>query len=68
MITWTGYRRTETDRWDSDDCEHNINECKNDPCLNDGKCVDGENEFTCECPTGFDGDTCDVGKCMVYLF
>ena len=30
-----------------------------DPCLNGGTCRDGEQSFTCECPTGFTGTTCE---------
>jgi len=30
--------------------------CKKDPCKNGGTCVDG----TCNCPNGFEGETCDT--------
>ena len=36
-----------------------INDCKRNSCMNDGKCVDGINSFTCNCEgTGFQGDKC----------
>ena len=28
--------------------------------MNEGKCEDGVNAFTCSCPHGFRGDTCSI--------
>ena len=28
--------------------------------MNEGKCEDGANAFTCSCPHGFRGDTCSI--------
>ncbi len=39
-----------------------IDECSPNPCLNDGTCVDGINEFTCQCANGWEGKQCDIGK------
>ncbi|XP_071797180.1 uncharacterized protein [Asterias amurensis] len=39
-------------------CEVNINECLSNPCKNGGRCIDGENFFSCVCLTGFSGATC----------
>ncbi|XP_071498841.1 IgGFc-binding protein-like, partial [Diadema antillarum] len=35
-----------------------INECEGDPCVN-GTCINGENQFTCDCNPGWVGDLCD---------
>jgi poly(3-hydroxybutyrate) depolymerase len=41
------------------------NECNPNPCLNNGTCVDGVGSFTCTCPAGVSGTTCqtDVDEC-----
>ena len=36
----------------------NIDECEPQPCLNDGVCTDGINEYTCACVPGYEGDNC----------
>jgi len=42
-------------------CEIDINECTQRPCLNGGRCIDGVNNFTCDCSTtGFEGYLCEV--------
>ncbi len=33
-------------------CEDNINECLEAPCNNGASCIDGINNFTCQCKTG----------------
>ena len=38
-----------------------INECVNNPCKNDGRCIDGSNGVTCECVGDYKGATC-TGK------
>lgn len=45
--------------WTGDVCEINIDECASEPCLNAGVCVDGINEYHCECMTGFAGAYCE---------
>ena len=35
-----------------------INDCKADSCQNGGICIDGINDFTCQCADGFNGRTC----------
>ncbi len=30
-------------------CEVDINECETNPCLNNGTCTDGFNNYTCSC-------------------
>ena len=53
-------------------CEVNINECnpcesrKNinecNPCKNDGNCIDGINDYICNCKDGYTGKNCEVGS------
>ncbi len=38
----------------------NIDDCSPNPCENGGTCTDGVDSFTCVCPAGFEGDTCDI--------
>ena len=38
-----------------------IDECSPDPCQNGATCEDGVNTFTCGCPPGYSGHTCDTG-------
>ena len=52
-------------------CEHNIDECLVNPCLNSGLCVDGINNFTCSCQPGYSGPTCQVRLphfCLLFPF
>ena len=37
-----------------------INECDENPCLNDGTCVNENGYFYCECVTGFTGWICQT--------
>ena len=39
-----------------------INDCEPNPCQNGGVCVDGNNDHTCNCVTGYGGDNCEIGK------
>jgi hypothetical protein len=34
-------------------------DCAADPCLNGGTCVDGDNDYTCDCKDGYDGHHCE---------
>ena len=43
-----------------------IDDCVDDPCLNDGECVDGINAYTCDCPDGFTGVNCADGIVISY--
>ena len=39
-----------------------IDECLSVSCLNGGTCINLQGGFMCECPPGFRGDTCGIGK------
>lgn len=41
-------------------CEININECENNPCLNNGICFDNYGGYTCQCAPGFGGQNCEL--------
>ena len=36
-------------------CQHNIDNCKPNPCVNGGVCKDKLNGYDCDCPAGFSG-------------
>ena len=39
-------------------CAHDIDECRNDPCLNGGTCLNKWGFYTCNCTTGYGGINC----------
>ena len=39
-----------------------INNCKLDPCLNGGKCINGVNSYTCSCLAGYSGNECETSE------
>ncbi|ODN02982.1 Protein eyes shut [Orchesella cincta] len=41
-------------------CQINWDECRSNPCLNGGSCVDGIASFNCSCPENFAGVFCEV--------
>ena len=43
---------------DTDDCYPN-------PCLNNGTCTDGVNDYNCTCVPGFEGKNCSNSKSLI---
>ena len=43
----------------------NIDDCQADSCANGGTCIDGINEFSCQCTKFWNGDRCqnDINEC-----
>ena len=39
-------------------CEIDIDDCIGVVCYHGGTCVDGVNEYKCDCVQGFEGDNC----------
>ena len=33
-------------------------DCKTNPCMNGGTCIDGVNRYTCKCVPGYTGRNC----------
>jgi len=48
------------------DCTGTVNECVFNPCPNNATCIDLDNSYTCECASGFSGNSCEIGKQRVY--
>ena len=46
---------------DAEICQE-IDDCADNPCQNNGRCIDGVNAYTCECPTMYEGDDCETPK------
>ena len=44
-----------------------INDCINHTCRNGGLCVDGVNNYSCNCLEGFTGHHCDIGRLLSLL-
>ena len=39
-----------------------VSTCAVTPCQNGGTCTDNGNVRSCECPTGWSGDSCQISK------
>uniref|UniRef100_A0A8D2L395 EGF-like domain-containing protein n=1 Tax=Varanus komodoensis TaxID=61221 RepID=A0A8D2L395_VARKO len=48
-------------------CLLDIDECASNPCRNKAPCISGINSFSCLCPPGFKGATCEIGEkyCLI---
>ena len=44
-----------------------IDDCAENPCQNNGTCIDGLDGYTCTCPSGYTGTTCEISK-LVHVF
>jgi len=51
-----------TEGYGGDVCQYNLDDCLYQPCLYNGSCTDGINDFTCSCPVVGTG-----GKYLVTL-
>ena len=40
-----------------------IDDCVNHTCANGASCVDGINNYSCNCLVGFTGSNCETGRC-----
>ena len=41
-----------------------IDYCETSTCDNGGTCIDGIDDYTCECQEGYTGSNCETGKCF----
>ena len=41
-------------------CLSDYDNCANHPCMNGATCVDGVNLYTCTCPDGYVGHSCET--------
>ena len=56
-----GYYTCEcNDGFEGQFCELNIDDCENKPCKNGAICVDGDNDYFCQCIGLFAGKDCSV--------
>ncbi len=39
-----------------------VDRCSSSPCVNGATCVAQVDMYTCECPRGYTGVTCETGK------
>ena len=46
--------------------EPEVDHCRNDPCLNGGRCCNTTRGHVCMCPEYFTGDSCETGDYMSY--
>jgi len=43
-----------------------IDECEGVTCGGVGTCVDGADDYQCNCPPGYTGDNCETGNIYVW--
>ena len=39
-----------------------IDECASNPCQNQASCIDRVHAYVCQCPAGYTGLHCEIGK------
>lgn len=49
-------------------CETNIDECVSNPCVFNGTCLDGINNFTCNCTENYVGDVCEIDVSIILFY
>ena len=49
-------------------CEIHVPKCIDIKCVNGGQCKESKFKAYCECPAGFGGDKCEIGKFLQILF
>lgn len=55
--------------WQGPTCAEPLqNNCDPNPCMNGGACTSNLNIFQCDCPEGFAGALCQLGKYMLLFF
>lgn len=47
-------------------CELNINDCTHDLCENNGTCIDGIQDYSCKCYSGYTGNS-KLLLCLINL-
>jgi len=45
-------------------CDSDIDDCTPKSCANGGTCVDGVDDYSCQCAEGFNGDNCETSKSL----
>ena len=40
------------------------NDCASHPCRNGGTCIDGVNDYKCQCAVGYTGPNCRTSKLL----
>ncbi|XP_078342465.1 uncharacterized protein LOC144628269 isoform X2 [Oculina patagonica] len=46
--------------WNGTNCEQDIDECAQNPCFNDGECMNTPGGYHCKCPVNFIGEHCQT--------
>ena len=50
-----------------DDKIYIVSVCKNNPCENGGTCVSKRLGYSCQCPPGYGGNDCTMGKFDLFV-
>ena len=44
-----------------------IDDCSTVPCLNNATCIDAVDDYSCSCVSGYTGEVCETGECLLTL-